>query len=272
VRFGLHRAMLRPRDSHDLKLRSTKLTVSPAAKVRWVHDVFGNSITLLEFAEDAAELRVESRIELEHYPVERLDYAIAAEAERWPFAYNAEDRLDLGPTLDRHYPDGEGRVRGWALDLLGRHDMGTAELLTTVTHGIKEQLRYAVRHDEGTQTPLETLERGSGSCRDYALLMMEVVRSLGFAARFVTGYLYDPAVDGGAAGVQGAGSTHAWLQVYLPGAGWIEYDPTNGIYAGVDHIVVAYGRDYGDVAPVRGIVRTAGSQTSAQSVDVIPVG
>ena len=268
VRFGLHRAMLRPRDSHDLKLRSTKLTVSPAAKVRWVHDVFGNSITLLEFAEDAAELRVESRIELEHYPVEQLDYAIAAEAERWPFAYSAEDRLDLGPTLDRHHPDGEGRVRGWALDLLGRHDMGTAELLTTVTHGIKEQLRYAVRHDEGTQTPLETLERGSGSCRDYALLMMEAVRSLGFAARFVTGYLYNPAVDGGASGTQGAGSTHAWLQVYLPGAGWIEYDPTNGIVGGRNLIRVGVARDPKQAVPLSGTFTGAPADFLGMEVDV----
>jgi transglutaminase-like putative cysteine protease len=268
VRFGPHRAMLRPRDSHDLKLRSTRLTVSPAATVRWVHDVFGNSITLLEFTEEAAELRVESTIELEHYPVEPLDYAIAAEAERWPFAYSAEDRLDLGPTLDRHYPDGEGRVRGWALDLLGRHDMGTAELLATLTHGIKERLRYAARYDEGTQTPLETLERGGGSCRDLALLMMEAVRSLSFAARFVTGYLYDPAVDGDASGIQGAGATHAWLQVYLPGAGWIEYDPTNGIVGGRNLIRVGVARDPKQAIPLSGTFTGAPADYLGMEVDV----
>lgn len=252
VEIGPHRAMLRPRDSHDLKLRAATLTISPAASVRWVHDVFGNSITLLDFAAPATELRIESRMELEHYALEQPDYPIAANAERWPFAYSAEERLDLGPTLDRHYPDGEGRVRGWVMDLLGGREMGTLELLTTLTQGIKERLTYTVRHEEGTQEPLETLEKGSGSCRDYALLMMEAVRSLGFAARFVTGYLYDPAVDGGGPGMQGAGATHAWAQVYLPGAGWVEFDPTNGIIGGKNLIRVGVSRDPKQAVPLSG--------------------
>jgi transglutaminase-like putative cysteine protease len=107
VRFGPHRAMLRPRDSHDLKLRSATLTVAPAAEVSWMHDVFGNSVTLLKFTEPAAELRIESRIELEQLALDRPDYRLAAGAERWPFAYDAEDRRDLGPTLDRHYAQGD---------------------------------------------------------------------------------------------------------------------------------------------------------------------
>ena len=151
VRFGPHRAMLRPRDSHDLKLRSATLTIAPAAQVSWMHDVFGNSVTLLEFTEAAAELRIESRIELEQFPLDRPDYRLAAGAERWPFAYDAEERRDLGPTLDRHYPDGD--LRAWALGLLGGRELGTLELLTTLTHAIKQRLRYVARANEGTQTP-----------------------------------------------------------------------------------------------------------------------
>ena len=250
VAFGPHRAMLRPRDSHDLKLRSAVLTVAPAAQVSWMHDVFGNSVTLLEFAELAAELKIESRIELEQFPLDQPDYRLAPGAERWPFAYDAEERRDLGPTLDRHYPGGD--LRAWALDLLGRREMPTIELLTTLTREIKQRLHYVARANEGTQTPEETLAKGGGTCRDYALLMIEAVRSLGFAARFVTGYLYDPALDGGPAGTQGAGATHAWVQVYLPGAGWAEFDPTNGIVGGRNLIRVGVARDPKQAIPLAG--------------------
>jgi transglutaminase-like putative cysteine protease len=268
VSFGPHQAMLRPRDSHDLKLRSATLTVSPTATVRWKHDVFDNSVTLLAFSEPATELRIESRIELEQFALEAPDYPIAADAERWPFAYSAEDRLDLGPTLDRHYPDGEGRVRAWALDLLGGREMGTLELLTMLTKGIKERLTYTVRHDEGTQEPLETVEKGTGSCRDHALLMMEAARSLGFAARFVTGYLYDPSLDGGESGTQGAGATHAWAQVYLPGAGWVEFDPTNGIIGGKNLIRIGVARDPKQAIPLSGSFTGAPADYLGMEVDV----
>jgi transglutaminase-like putative cysteine protease len=268
VTLGPHRAMIRPRGSHDLKLRSATLAVTPAATVRWVHDVFGNSITLLDFTEPATELRLESRITLEHYPLEQPDYPIAARAERWPFAYSADERVDLGPTLARYHPDDGDRVRGWAMDLLGGREMGTMELLIALTKGIKESLRYAAREEEGTQEPLETIERGGGSCRDYALLMMEAVRSLGFAARFVTGYLHDPALDGGAVGMQGAGATHAWAQVYLPGAGWIEFDPTNGIIGGKHLIRVGVTRDPKQAVPVAGTFTGPPGAFAGLEVDV----
>ena len=130
--------------------------------------------------------------------------------------------------------------------------MPTIELLTTLTREIKQRLRYVARANEGTQTPEETLAKGGGTCRDYALLMMEAVRSLGFAARFVSGYLYDPALDGGPSGTQGAGATHAWVQVYLPGAGWAEFDPTNGIVGGRNLIRVGVARDPKQAIPLAG--------------------
>ena len=95
---------------------------------------------------------------------------------------------------------------------------------------------------EGTRSPVETIELKSGSCRDFALLFIEAARSLGFGARFVSGYLYDPGLDGGNV-MQGAGATHAWAEVYLPGAGWVEYDPTNGLVACENLIRVAVTRD-----------------------------
>jgi transglutaminase-like putative cysteine protease len=268
VAFGPHRAMLRPRDSHDLKLRSATLAVAPRAEVRWVHDVFGNSVTLLEFGTPAAELRVESWIEIESFGLDTPDYHLAADAERWPFAYDAEDRRDLGPTLDRHYPDHGGKVRAWALELLGGGELGTVDLLTALTRAIKQELRYAARDDEGTQEPLETLAKGGGTCRDYALLMMEAVRALGFAARFVTGYLYDPALDGGPSGTQGAGATHAWVQVYLPGAGWVEFDPTNGIIGGRNLIRIGVARDPRQAIPLTGSFAGSLNDFLGMEVDV----
>jgi transglutaminase-like putative cysteine protease len=268
VSFGPHRAMLRPRDSHDLKLRSAVLTIAPVAEVSWMHDVFGNSITLLEFATPASELRVESWIEIETFGLDQPDYHVAADAARWPFAYDAEDRRDLGPTLDRHYPDEGGQVRAWALELLGVGELGTLQLLTRLTREIKRRLRYAARDDEGTQAPLETRARGGGTCRDYALLMMEAVRSLGFAARFVTGYLYDPALDGGPSGIQGAGATHAWVQVYLPGAGWVEFDPTNGIVGGKNLIRVGVARDPRQAIPLIGSFAGSLQDFLGMAVDV----
>ena len=171
VRFGPHRAMLRPRDSHDLKLRSAVLTIAPKAEVSWMHDVFSNSIALLEFATPASELRVESWIEFETFGLDQPDCRVAADATRWPFTYDAEDRRDLGPTLERHYPDQGGEVRAWALAILGGGELGTLELLTRLTREIKQRLRYAARDDEGTPAPLETLAKGGGTCRDYALLI-----------------------------------------------------------------------------------------------------
>ena len=107
-------------------------------------------------------------------------------------------------------------------------------------------------YEEGTQAPLETLERKSGTCRDFALLFIEAVRSLGFGARFITGYLYDPALDGAQGAMQGSGATHAWAEVYLPGAGWVEYDPTNGLIAGENLIRVAVTRDPSQAIPISG--------------------
>ncbi|HTW75127.1 MAG TPA: transglutaminase family protein, partial [Steroidobacteraceae bacterium] len=172
---------------------------------------------------------------------------------RLPFQYSASDIEDLGRTRERHYADPQRHIETWAHSLLQRlPEAGTLEALEALTLAIKEGFRYEVRQAAGVQSPLETLERRSGSCRDFALLMMEAVRSLGLAARFVSGYLYDDArVDAGAELV-GGGSTHAWVQVYLPGAGWVEYDPTNALVGGRNLIRVAVTRDPSQAIPLTG--------------------
>ena len=254
VVFGPHRLMVRPRDSHDMRVIQAGLTVSPPASMRWLHDVFGNSIAIAEFSDPASDLILESRVEIDHFGFEDYEFPVAPHAAFYPFAYTDEERLDLGRTLHRHYPDEEGRLIGWAKRFLDpQGGRPTRDLLIDMTKSIKAEFGYSRREAPGTQTPLETLDLGSGSCRDFALLMMEALRALGFAARFVSGYLYDPAVDGGEGNVVvGAGATHAWTQVFLPGAGWVEFDPTNGIVGGENLIRVAVAREPSQAVPVDG--------------------
>jgi transglutaminase-like putative cysteine protease len=264
VRFGEHRLMFRPRDSHDLRLIDTALTISPRAKVRWLHDVFSNSTAIASFEEAAAELRIESRIEVEHYGLDNPDFAVEDYASTYPFQYASDDAPDLVRTIERHYPDPDRQIDNWAKAFLNGHATAqTQDLLDRINSAIHQQFAYETRFAIGTQSPTETLARSKGTCRDLALFMMEAARAFGLAARFVSGYLYDPALDPAINHAdrpslpdrdvtQGGGHTHAWVQIYLPGAGWVEYDPTNGIVGGRNLIRVAVARDPAQALPLHG--------------------
>jgi transglutaminase-like putative cysteine protease len=230
VRFGPHRLMLRPRDSHDLRLVGATLAFSPEAELRWLHDVFGNSVTIATFPGEADELSIVSTLRIERYGAPEPQFDLDPDAAEYPFVYSSEDRTDLGRQLERHSTDPQGAVDAWARTFVTAKPMPTLDLLQAMNTGIKASFAYQSRDEEGTQAPAETIEKSSGTCRDFAYLLIEAARSLGFGARFVTGYLYDPKLDGGGEdGTVGAGSTHAWAEIYLPGAGWIEFDPTNGL-------------------------------------------
>jgi transglutaminase-like putative cysteine protease len=257
VRFGEHRVMFRPRDSHDLRVLATDLECSPESSVRMIQDTHSNSVALVTPLEPADELCIVCTFTIEQVPGPGLEFPLSPLAETFPFAYSVDERFDLEHYLRPHHDDPEGRLLQWARQFI-RTDGPTATrtLLATMNQHIREHFDYAAREEEGTQTPLETLERGAGSCRDFALLMMEAVRRLGMAARFVSGYLYDAALDEGGARARGdtvgAGSTHAWLQVYLPGAGWVPFDPTNALVGGPHLIRVGVTRDPAHAAPVSG--------------------
>ena len=232
-----------------------------------MHDVFGNSVALVEFAQAASELRIVSTLQLERFGLARPVFPIAPEAQMYPFVYSSNDRSDLGRLVERHYPDPRGLVETWAKRFTRQQPLPTYNLLSNINGAIKSEFAYNTRYAEGTQTPIETLEKKSGTCRDFALLFMEAARTLGFGSRFLTGYLYDPALDGGQA-MQGAGSTHAWADVYLPGAGWVEYDPTNGLIAGENLIRVAVTGDPSQAIPISGSFSGTNADFLGISVDV----
>jgi transglutaminase-like putative cysteine protease len=263
---GDHRMMFRPRDSHDLRLLGATLTIAPApVQVRWLHDVFGNSVAIASFAGQATELRFESVVELEHYEDAAADFTLEEAAKAYPFSYLDTELPDLvGPMTRRH---NEPEIAQWARSFLeGGEGFDTMQLLTAMTMAIKTGFTYAARDEMGVQSPAETLRLNSGTCRDFAFLMMETVRSLGMAARFVSGYIYSPAADAG--GNVGGGATHAWLQVYLPGAGWVEFDPTNGIVGNRDLIRVAVVRDPSQAQPLSGVWTGAAGDFLGMEVDV----
>lgn len=252
VSFGQHRLMFRPRDSFDQRLLDATLIVDPVPdNVRWIHDVFGNCVALIDIGQPATELRFETSIRLDHTPQVALDLQIDESALRYPFEYDADEMPDLERTIMRHYPDEQDEVGKWARQFVKvGHATETGHMLMTLCFAIHEGFSYARRLERGTQRPTETLKLRRGTCRDFALLMIEAARSLGLAARFVTGYVFVPDRDGSS--TRGGGSTHAWCQVYLPGAGWVEFDPTNGIVGNRDLIRVGVSRDPSQAIPLSG--------------------
>jgi transglutaminase-like putative cysteine protease len=198
VRLGEHRLMFRPRDSFDQRLLHSELTISPEpSRVRWIHDVFGNCVTLFDFDTSSAHIEVESIIRLEHAPENAPDFQIEEYAKLHPFKYAVEQLPDLSPSMRRQCLDPDDSVKKWLRGFLrtGRKQP-TGRLLMTLNEAIADGFSYVRRNTPGTQSPVETLKLRSGTCRDFALLMMEAARSMGFAARFVTGYIYVPSRDG----------------------------------------------------------------------------
>ncbi len=250
VQLGPHRLMLRPREGHDLRLLSGRLEVAPAGALSWTNDVFGNAVATAHFSEPTDRLTIDSAttVELAASPWPVFD--IAASAARYPFGYSEEESTDLGALMLPHYPDPSRWLTQWARGFVRGEPTDTLALLKDLAAGVASAISYQGRDEEGTQAPLQSLERGWGSCRDIAVLFVEAARSLGFGARLISGYLHDP--QGTAMGMSGTGSTHAWAEIFLPGAGWITFDPTNRGVGGFNLIPVAVGRIIAQVMPMTG--------------------
>ncbi len=270
VKFGPHRMMFRPRDSHDLRLLDATISITPQAELRWLHDVFGNSVAIATFPQPADTLTFVSQIVIDRHTSSAPEFPIENFARVIPFSYPLSEIPDLGRTIERHYSDPERLVTDWARRFLAPDDntKSTESFLLSLTTGIHDEFLYESRYEPGVQNPVQTLERQAGTCRDFAVLMMEAVRSVGLAARFVSGYLYDPAIEGQESEVVGAGATHAWVQVYLPGAGWLEFDPTNGSYGGANLVPVAVAREPSQAIPVSGTYDGGPEDFIEMSIDV----
>lgn len=290
VTFAPHRVLFHPRAAHDLRVLSASLETQPYSRQHWIHDVFSNSVAVVEPLMPADELRFHARFIIEHRGVKNQGLPIAPEAELYPFSYTEEDRADLASFILPQYPDDTAGLRDWVAKFIPqRGRIHTQDVLANINESIRSDFTYAARDEMGTQRPLQTLALQTGTCRDFALLMIEAARGLGLAARFVTGYLYDPALDVGAqsaqatgealpaghqiesrdiGGTRGSGATHAWLHVFLPGAGWVPFDPTNTLYGGSDLIRVAYTRTPEQAAPVSGSWTGSAEDFLAMNVEV----
>jgi hypothetical protein len=227
--------------------------VSVLFDIRLIQDVYSNSVALVRPCSPATKLKIECAFTVEHTGTRALDLPLNPQAVNYPFVCTEEERIALQPCPARYYDDPTGGVAVWARQFIrGDGPIGTRELLVEMTRFIRDSMLCLARFDEGVQTPYHTIRMQSGTCRDFATLMIEAVRALGYAARFVSGYLYTPALDKGEGEQVGAGATHAWLQVYLPGAGRIPFDPTNNLIGGTDLIRVGFARHAALASPVSG--------------------
>ncbi len=247
--------LFRPRDSHDQRLIEHRVVITPApATLRWTLDVFGNSVTHARFTTRSDTLCFESTLHIDHTECTDLVASIADHARTFPFAYDADEMPDLLRSIERQMPDPGHVMDRWAQSFLSNHGpTRTVDMLASMTKAIRHRFTYRARHTPGIQDPRTTMKLETGTCRDFALLMMEAVRALGLAARFVTGYLHVAARSHpGESERQGGGNTHAWLQVYLPGAGWVDFDPTNGIVGSRGLVRIAVVRDPAMAIPLSG--------------------
>ena len=266
VNFGPHRLLLRPLKSRDLRLISSDLSLTPSATVTWAQDVFGNAVATATFQNMADHLVMDSTAELQLEGAAWPAFDIAASARSYPFQYSDNEWTDLGALTTQQYLDPGGQLRGWAQAFVCSNPTDTLALLRDLSEGIPEWIRYQAREVECVQSPIQTLDWGSGSRRDFAVLFIEAVRSLGFGARIVSGYLYNP--DQRLVGSTSAGSTHAWAQVYVPGAGWINFDPTNRSFGLANLIPVAVARDIRQAMPVAGSFVGTTDAFQGMSMDV----
>lgn len=250
VEFTPHRLMLRPTESHNLQISEEHLEITPAHTLSREHDVFDNSVAEVIFTEKSDTLKIASRYLLKQFNINPFDFVLEIYTNELPFAYRGDDVQDLAPYLSHQYPQDETVLRNWLRQFLDSRGRGnTLEVLIALNSSIGSDFAYARREEAGIQTPAETLASHAGSCRDFALLLMEAARSLGLAARYVSGYLCSDEQD-----PQGAAynSTHAWTEIYLPGAGWKGFDPTSGVLAAGYHVRVAATRNPSQATPISG--------------------
>jgi transglutaminase-like putative cysteine protease len=256
VTFGRWRLLIRPLDTHATRLISASLE-TPPADIKWAYDAYGNCICYLQPYNPASSLTVVNNLVVDRFPATLIDI----QTDRT--VYTLADRTILEPFIAPSTEDDSARYRDWRHAQIGAPDEPAMDLLRRINANIHNDFAYDARHEPGTHGPDETLALNVGTCRDFAWLMIETVRRLGFAARFVTGYLYSPNLK-----VRGAGATHAWCEVFLPSLGWMEFDPTNALVESADLIRVATTRTWQEADPMSGSIARDATCSLSVAVDV----
>ncbi|MEO8115539.1 MAG: transglutaminase family protein [Phenylobacterium sp.] len=265
VAFAPHRLLVRPRDSHAIRLVDAHLTLSPGGETRWLYDALGNCVCWFAPEGESDSLSIVSDLTIERFPAPLAPLPIRDPQTASPIVYETADRAVLAPFVEPVSDDRDGVLLKWLRGRVGRPDELALNFLLRLNRTIHDQFDYQARDHGAAQEPAHTVAVGSGTCRDFAWLMVEALRRLGYAARFVTGYLFSPARSG----VRGAGATHAWCEVFLPDLGWTEFDPTNALAESPDLIPVAVARTPLEAAPVSGaIYGDGGASEPTVHVDV----
>lgn len=262
---GQHRLLLRPCEARELRLFSHELSITATATATWAHDVAGNAIATAVFDGPTDHLLIESRASVELTAPAWPVFAIAASATQYPVVNAADEWMGLDALTIPQYDDVDGRHARWIEGFVMARPTDTLSLLKDISNGVFTRISYQSRGDEGTQSPIGTLDRGWGSCRDFAVLVAEAARRLGLGARIVSGYLSDPEI--GLVGSTGSGTTNAWVEIFVPGAGWIAFDPTNRSVGSGNLIPLAVARNIAQVTPTAGTY--LGSNSDLLSMEVV---
>ncbi|SFV38618.1 Transglutaminase-like enzyme, putative cysteine protease [Devosia crocina] len=259
-----HRLQLRPREGQELKLLRHEIACVPHAAISWSKDVFGNEIAVASFAVTTDRLTIESTATVELYASSWPVFDIDVSAIAYPFNYAEGDWIDLGALTVPQYEDEKGKLPQWARSFIASSSTDTLSLLKDLNLGVNRQIAYQSREDAGTQSPVHTLLRGWGSCRDLSILLVESARVLGFGARIVSGYLLplEPRTVG-------TGATHAWAEIFVPGPGWIAFDPTNGTMGGAGLIPTTVARGIFQAVPASGSFVGPSDAFKSMEVEVI---
>ncbi len=261
VTLNPHRLLIRPREGHDVRIESSKLDISPAYRIKWQRDVFDNSLAVVSFKAPSNRLTIASEVVIQHFEQAPFDFMVEDYAVNYPFNYADAERTDLIAYQQLVFLNDQPAINDW-LHQFNYLGMNTFSMLMLINQTISNQFTYQMREEPGVQSPAFTLAHRSGSCRDYATLLIEAFRCLGLASRFVSGYLHAPATE------EGHASTHAWVEVYLPGTGWKGFDPTSGEVTSSKHIATAVARNPEAVPPVSGSFIGFGSNIPTMHVDV----
>lgn len=261
VQLSPHTLYLRPRSDHKLTVQTSSLTLSPPAEVVWRSDLYGNSIAIAYFNGTSTQLDIVSELSVETFP--RSESQRRLLLETGTTQYSPTEKRMLWAYIDQPKETADA-ASAWIKRGASGVQKGQYERLLECAARIRYEFDYRIRFEQGVQAPAETLRLHSGTCRDFAELMIAAARNLGCAARFVTGYVYTPNA------APGSSSPHAWAEVYIPAVGWIELDATNGLVDDGDLIPVASAASGAELTPILGAFTGYGAASSLLvGVDVI---